>query len=108
MTVLAAGASLEGGGIGDAGHERAGEQRADARDLHQAATYPVFRALARMRRSFSRICTSQQPAVRKPQADTRIGRNAQILAISDTDRRSKPLRPTGLLLSHSILLLLNN
>jgi hypothetical protein len=55
--------ALEDGGIGDAGDERAGEQRADPWYLHQAATYLSFPRACRMQRSFSRICSFTQRAV---------------------------------------------
>src|SRR5215203_3492643 len=71
--------ALEGGGIGDAGHERPGEQRADARDLHQAATYlglpracpDATIVLEDLLLHYSQLCGEHF------QADTRIGRNAQ-------------------------------
>ena len=82
--------ALEDGGIGDAGDERAGEQRADARDLHQAATYlSLPRAcpdativLKDLLLHNSQLCGEHL------QADTRTGRNAQILAISDNSHQA--------------------
>src|SRR5919112_1453010 len=73
--------ALEDGGIGDAGDERAGEQRADARDLHQAATdLSLPRAcpdaaiiLEDLLLHDSQLCGEHL------QADTCIGWNAQIL-----------------------------
>ena len=80
--------ALEDGGIGVAGDERAGEQR--ARDLHQAATYlSLPRAcpdativLKDLLLHNSQLCGEHL------QADTRIGRNAQILAISDNSHQA--------------------
>src|ERR671916_2612326 len=82
--------ALEDGGIGDAGDERAGEQRADARDLHQAPTYlSLPRACPDTTIVLEDLLLHDSELCREHlQADTRIGRNAQILAISDNGHQA--------------------